>query len=358
MNILILGGTGAIGKALIDLLKNTSWNVMVTSRSVKENENNIRYVRGNAHDREFLERCLEKENWNVVVDFMAYSTKEFSEKVDLFLNKTDQYFFLSSSRVYAESNNPITEKSKRLIDVCEDEEYLKTDEYALAKARQENILFSSSKRNWTIIRPYKTYNDNRFQLGMFEKEDWLYRIMMGKTLVFPKEMAKKKTTLTSAIDVAVVIKKLMGNQAAYGEVFHITTTESITWKNVFDTYIFFLRKRTGKHYKIEYIDDIEKFYEIWNKYQIKYDCNLDRIFDDSKINSVVNEKISYIKFSEGCEKCINKFLDNQSWRRINWKLNFWMNKISHEKIAIWDVKGKKEKLRFIKHFLKNTIIIR
>ena len=42
MNILILGGTGAIGRALIDLLKSTSWNVLVTSRNFRENENNIR----------------------------------------------------------------------------------------------------------------------------------------------------------------------------------------------------------------------------------------------------------------------------------------------------------------------------
>ena len=89
-----------------------------------------------------MKQCLEIEHWNAIVDFMAYSTKEFSEKVDLFLNKTDQYFFLSSSRVYAESNIPITENSKRLIDVCEDEEYLKTDEYALAKARQDFICWS------------------------------------------------------------------------------------------------------------------------------------------------------------------------------------------------------------------------
>lgn len=77
---------------------------------------------------------------------------------------------------------------------------------------------------------------------MFEKEDWLYRVMMGKTLVFPKEMAKKKTTLTNAIDVSVAIKNLIGNQAAYGEAFHITTTESITWQNVLDIYFFFYKK--------------------------------------------------------------------------------------------------------------------
>ena len=55
---------------------------------------------------------------------------------------------------------------------------------------------TTNKKNWTIIRPYKTYNNNRLQLGMYEKEEWLYRLMMGKTLVFPTELKKRKTTLT------------------------------------------------------------------------------------------------------------------------------------------------------------------
>ena len=184
MNILILGGTGSIGAALVNILKTTSWNIAVTSRKAKDRVGNVTYIEGNAHEKMFLTECLHEEKWDAIVDFMAYTTKEFSERYELFLKNTNQYFFLSSSRVYAESDSPITENSARLLDVCGDEEYLKTDEYALAKARQENLLFASESKNWTIIRPYKTYNDYRIQLGMFEKEDWLYRVLMGKTLAF------------------------------------------------------------------------------------------------------------------------------------------------------------------------------
>ena len=71
---------------------------------------------------------------------MVYGTDEFKLKIDLFLEHTGQYIYISSSRVYANENKCITEKSKRLLDICEDDEYLKTDEYALVKARQENLL--------------------------------------------------------------------------------------------------------------------------------------------------------------------------------------------------------------------------
>lgn len=353
MNILILGGTGSIGAALVNILKSTTWNIVVTSRKAKDSVGNVTYIEGNAHEKTFLTKCLQKEKWDAIVDFMAYTTKEFSKRYKLFLKNTNQYFFLSSSRVYAKSDSPITEYSARLLDVCGDEEYLKTDEYALAKARQENLLFASGSRNWTIIRPYKTYNNNRIQLGMYEKEEWLYRLMMGKTLVFPSQLKSRKTTLTYAADVAVAIKQLIGNEAAYGETFHITTTESLTWEKVFKEYTSILRECTEKQFHVKYVDDIEMFYDIWNPYQIKYDCDIDRCFDNSKIVSATNNKLQYTAFTEGINRCLKEFVVSPTWRSINWNLNFWMDDITDEKTRIWSIVGLKEKARYIKYCMKD-----
>lgn len=352
MNILILGGTGSIGCALVNLLKNTSWNVVVTSRKAKDCVGNVTYIEGNAHEKHFLTACLQKEEWDTIVDFMAYTTEEFSEKYELFLKNTSQYFFLSSSRVYAESNNPITENSARLLDVCNDEEYLKTDEYALAKARQENLLFASQSMNWTIIRPYKTYNDYRIQLGMFEKEEWLYRVLMGKTLAFPQAVVQKRTTLTFADDVAVAIKELVGNPGALGEAFHITTTESITWKEICSQYEDVLQRHLNKNIKVYNMEAENTFYEVWNKYQIMYDCNYDRIFDNSKIDKVTNGKIKYTRFFDGANKCLTKFLSNPEWRSVNWKLQFGMDNVTSDRTRLWDVIGFREKVRYLKSSIR------
>lgn len=352
MNILILGGTGSIGAALVKVLKSTPWNVVVTSRKANGCAGNVTYLEGNAHEKSFLTECLQKKKWDVIVDFMAYSTEEFSGKYEKFLESTRQYFFLSSSRVYAKSDGHITENSARLLDICDDEEYLKTDEYALAKARQENLLFASRNKNWTIIRPYKTYNDYRIQLGMFEKEDWLYRVLMGKTVAFPQGVAQKRTTLTYAEDVAIAIKELIGNPKALGEAFHITTTESITWKEICDAYANVFQRRLNQKMKVRFVDTEDIFYEIWNKYQIMYDCNYDRLFDNSKIDRVTNGKIKYTRFSDGCDRCLTKFITNPIWRSIDWKLQFWMNHITNDKTRLWEVIGLKEKARYLKASIK------
>lgn len=48
--ILLLGGTGAMGMHLVQLLTNTEHHVVVTSRRSRQDHDNITYVLGNAHD--------------------------------------------------------------------------------------------------------------------------------------------------------------------------------------------------------------------------------------------------------------------------------------------------------------------
>ena len=74
MKILILGGTGAMGVDLVQLLATRNNEVIVTSRSSHKSEyNNVRYVQCNAHEDAALMNLVEKEgNIDAVVDFMVY----------------------------------------------------------------------------------------------------------------------------------------------------------------------------------------------------------------------------------------------------------------------------------------------
>ena len=119
----------------------------------------MRYLRGNAKDLSFIKSVTEQNDYDAIVDFMSYRTAEFKERYKMMLSHTGQYIFISSARVFAESKDKLREDSPRLLDVCKDEEYIKSDEYALAKAREEDLLKQSGKKNWTIVRPSITYND-------------------------------------------------------------------------------------------------------------------------------------------------------------------------------------------------------
>ena len=59
MKILVLGGTGAMGVDLVKNLGERAEKVIVTSRSKRKSEfNNVKYVKGDAHDTAFLQSLL------------------------------------------------------------------------------------------------------------------------------------------------------------------------------------------------------------------------------------------------------------------------------------------------------------
>ena len=346
MDILILGGTGAMGKNVVDILHNKlDCKVYVTSRSEHPSYDNVCYIKCNAMNWNEAKSVIEKKNWSVILDFMIYRTECFNQRIHTFLNNCEHYFFFASARVYADSKTPITERSERLLDVIQDEEYLKTDEYALSKAREEDILRSQNKKNWTIIRPYITYDVERLQLGVYEKEDWLYRALQGRTIVFDENIANKETALTTGYDVALRITALFLNSEAYGETFHITTQEHHKWKDILSLYCEILEKSTGKKVKVKLIPGASLITNNFSA-QVKYDRMYDRIFDNSKINSITG-MTNYITLKEGISANLNKFLLSPKFKNFHGSVQARMDRMSKEWTKLSEIKGLKQKLIYV-----------
>lgn len=347
MKILVLGGTGAMGVNLVDIFAERGEEITVTSRSPRKSAyENVTYVQGDAHDLKFLDNILRKP-CDVIIDFMVYNTEEFKARRDLLLGSTTQYVFLSSGRVYAGSKKPITEDFPRLLDGTTDKVYLRTDEYALTKARQENLLFESGKDNWTIVRPYITYSSDRLQLGVFEKEVWLYRALHGQTIVFPNDIADRTTTLTCGEDVALGIALLAGNSKAYGKVFHITTSESIRWREVLELYQRVFYEVTGSVMKVKMVDTSVRMGEaMGNHYQIKYDRLFDRMFDNEKITRLIGG-INFVPTKDGLERCLRKFLEAPRFRNISITKLVWMDKETGEKTRLAYITSSKSKIKYV-----------
>ncbi len=349
MKILILGGTGAIGISLVDILADKGNKIYVTSRrTIPPKKKGICYIKGDAHNLDFMVSIL-KENYDVIIDFMSYLFEEFENRYELLLSSTSQYIFLSSARVYAESEQLLTEESARLIDTIGDKQYLSTREYALEKAREEILLINSRYKNWTIVRPYITYNIERLQLGVLEKEHWLYRALHGRTIVFSEDIADKITTLIYGYDVALRISKLIGNKLALEEIYQITAGHSIKWKMVLKIYLDTLQKLTGNRPNILMIKNSDGIANILgNYYQIKYDRMYNRIFDSSKINKMIENKESYKEIEDGLKMCITEFYKGKrKFREISWKLEVYFDRQTKERVKFTEIPEVKQKLKYL-----------
>lgn len=345
-NVLVLGGTGAMGVHLVHLLGNSGRiKCVVTTRKFHQNYNNVEYIQGNAQNEAFLYPLLKSCHWDAIVDFMAYTTETFAKRMPLLLENTDQLVFLSSARVYASSETPITENSPRLLDVCKDSEYLATDEYALAKARQEDLLQGSGRKNWTIIRPYITFSTYRLQLSSLEKEYWLYRALHKKSIVFCKELAQKRTTLTYGEDVARGIMAILCEPKALGEAFHITNSRSYLWNELLEVYLSAIEERCGYRPKVFFTDKWQEFYG-GGKWQVKFDRLYDRVFDNSKINQFIDTK-SFRDTKKELSHCIKSFIDKQSFLFTNWESEAKKDILTNEWTQLSTIPSLKQKLKYL-----------
>lgn len=346
MKILILGGTGAMGEHLVRELSELENELWVTSRRTLQDSDKVNYIQGNAQDISFIRDIAFSQKWDAIVDFMIYSTASFKERADLLLNATSQYIFLSSSRVYADSNEKLSETSPRLLDVSTDEVFLRTDEYSLSKARQENILINSGKKNWTIIRPYITYSENRLQLGVLEKESWLYRALNNKTIVFSSDINKKITTLTYGLDVARGIKNLIGQKNALGEVFHITQNHSTTWSRVLKIYLDILENHLGTRPRV-LLQDLDKFTQSHPaKYQIAYDRMYNRKFGNDKMAQYISVE-NFTEVESGLKKCLQIFLENPNFSHIDWRTEALKDRQTKEYTSLRKIHGLKSKIKYL-----------
>ena len=292
MRVLVLGGTGAMGYYVCSALSDLGCKVTVTSRRDRSSENpNVVFIKGNAHDQSFLKTLLSETKWDAIIDFMIWTSSEFQHRYKDFLKATKQYIFTSSYRVYA--NAPIIrEDSPRLLDVVEDPSYLSTDEYALAKARCENLLILSGASNWTIVRPAVTYDGQtgRFQLTVLEAETWAWRASKGIPVPLPSELLDKQTTMSWGGDVAKMIVRLVGNPHSFGEIYTVSNSEHISWREVsqiYQTVLPSLRIVPCGLSEFEHLNGVV--------YQIRYDRMFNRIIDNSKILSATGMLPSDLK---------------------------------------------------------------
>lgn len=348
MKILLIGGTGAMGKPLARILHEKGDEVHITSRKRRKTDGRIRYFQGDGHNLQFLEGILSANSYDAVIDFMTYEPEAFRNNIPVLLKSTGQYFFLSSCRVYAQSELPLTEKSPRLLDVCTDPSLFETEKYAIHKAAEEDILKSCRSRNWTIIRPYLTYHNYRLQLGFYEKEHWLYRALNGRTVLFPSRMLDKKTTLTYGEDVAQAVALLTGCTEACGQTFQIASEECLRWRDVIEIYRHALKEICGTELKVQEAEQISDYYKYWPDALIKYDRIYDRRFDCSRLKEAAGKDcVKFQKADSGLYKCIREFTANPAWDGFYHAYEAWADRKAGEITPVWQIPGKRGKLRYL-----------
>lgn len=331
--VLVLGATGCMGMYLVPELVSMGYQVDAVSLDDRTSDNpNLTYIKANAKDMDFLKEIL-KNGYDGCVDFMVYPTPEFRERYMLFLESVKHYIYLSSYRVYADEQHPVTETAPRLLDVSDDKDFLATDDYSLHKARGEDMLTSCGRKNWTIVRPSIVYSKYRYQLFSLEGMTHVYRMMNGKTVVLPKEGLGVQATMTWAGDIAKMMSRLLFNEKAYGEAYTLATAEHHTWGEIAEYYV----ELEGMKYVTTDLKTYMDFRtgevaenslpRIHYRSQVMYDRMASRVIDNSKILEATGLKQEdFMTLKEGLRRELKAVDKDYPWPKFaeNDRMDAWL----------------------------------
>jgi nucleoside-diphosphate-sugar epimerase len=310
VKILLVGGTGIISRACAELALARGMDVTLLNRGGRELVPGARVIRGDIHDAGTAS-LLRDERWDAVVDFIAFKAEEIAQRHALFQDRTEQYVFISSASTYQKpaSHYLITESTPLVNPYWE---------YARDKIACEDALLRAYRESAfpiTIVRPSYTYDRTLVPLAVnawgktFTAVD---RMRRGLPVIVPGD-GLTLWTMTHSTDFARGLLGLLGQRAALGHAFHITSDEVLTWNQIYQAVADAAGVAEPKlvHLATDFIAAgvPEAAGSLLGD---KANC---AVFDNSKIKRFVPEYLASTRFLDGMRESIAWF-DEDPARRI------------------------------------------
>lgn len=274
-NVLLIAGGGTLGTYTGEELLRLGHAVdVICLEDNVSNHPRLHFFKTRA-TIEYLKDLLREKHYHGIVNFLHYPhADDYIAYHELLSQNTDHLIYLSSYRVYADLEHPITERSPQLIDVIDDPEFLKKESYALSKSKNERYLKNNPyPTNWTVVRPVISFSNRRLDI-ILVSGNTVVEAAKNKTLVSLPVEAKK---LTAGLDWAGNSGKLIANllfkKETIGEAYTISSAQNITWEDVAKYYTDLLGV-TFTWELAHYASDT------WHWF---YDRAYDRVIDNTKV---------------------------------------------------------------------------
>lgn len=304
-NVLLIAGGGTLGSYTAkELLEMGAWVDVICPEDKQSCNQRLSYIK-DYFSFELAEKLFAKKHYDAIVNFIHYSNvEEYKTTYDFLIKNTNHLIFLSSYRVYANEQHPITESAPRVHEVFLDEKFLNGDGYGVRKARCEDFLFNERKGDrWTIVRPVISFSQNRLDIVMNSGEEVIAIARSGKPLYLPESVKNFTAGLDWAGNSGKLIARLVLNDNAIGQAFTVSSAQNLTWGEVADEY----RDKMGL--KIEWVSDEEylsKNPQIlstdWRSFAWYYDRKFSRDIDNAKILKVTAlNKSDFTPIGKGLE---------------------------------------------------------
>lgn len=323
MRLLFIGGTGNISLACSRLALQQGHALTVLHRKHLAQRDislpGAQEIIADIYDEPAVERALQFEHFDAVVDWIAFTPDHVERDLRLFGKRTAQYVFISSASAYQKlpQSAIITEQTPLENPYWEYSRYKISCEALLHKASEAGMPV-------TIVRPSLTYDTViPVPIGGWNEFTIIDRMRKGMPIVIHGD-GKTPWTITHSEDFAQGFLPLLGHHKALGEVFHITSDEHPTWVQIHQ----WMAEAAGVHADIR-ICPLDKMLAIAPELTgtLLGDKAWPAIFDNTKIRSIAPQFKASIPFKEGIKRTVRWFDENPSRQLIRKESNELMDSL-------------------------------
>jgi nucleoside-diphosphate-sugar epimerase len=323
---LFIGGTGTISTAITaKLAAEGEWELTLLNRGNRSAQvpENVKVIKADINDEAGVAKLLANSQWDCVCDFIGFVPAQVERDWRLFKGRTKQYMYISSASAYQKPPtspfitegtpmvNPYWEYSRNKI-ACE--------AFLMEKFREEGFPV-------TLIRPSHTYDDRSVPLGVHgDKGSWqvLKRMLEGKPVIIHGD-GTSQWTLTHNSDFAKGFVGLMGNPKAIGEVFQITSDDTLTWNQIYQTIADALGvELKAVHVASEFLDEV-------GPYDFKGGLIGDKantvLFDNRKLKRAVPGFQATVRFEQGVRQTIANVLAHPEYQTEDPAFDAWCDRV-------------------------------
>ena len=301
MRVLFIGGTGFISTSATRLAIAQGIELYVLNRGLRGTElPGSRVLTADVQRPDDLREALQGAEFDVVVDWIAYTSDDIERDLALFRGRVGQYVFISSASAYEKppANYLITESTPLRNPYWE---------YSQLKIACEERLMEAYREEGfpvTIVRPSMTYDSNLpIAVGGWGTYTLADRLLSGRPIIVHGD-GSSLWVVTHAEDFARGLLGLLGNEAAVGQAFHITSDEVLTWNQIYGTIAEALGVRPKiVHIPSEFIAGVVP--EL--RGSLLGDKTWSVVFDNSKIKSFVPGFEATVPFAQGIHRTLEWF---------------------------------------------------
>lgn len=324
MKVLFIGGTGLISEAVSKRAIESGIELYLMNRGKRQASQSFgaNVITADIRDSAATAEALKNHEFDVVVNWIAFTPEHVKADIERFNGKTGQYIFISSASAY---QKPVTH-------------YLITEstplanpywQYSRDKIACEELLLNAYRDDgfrFTIVRPSYTYGNTMIPASLNSwNHPWTLvdRMRKGKQIIVHGD-GTSLWTMTHNTDFAKGFVGLIGNQQATGHAFHITSDEVLDWNQIYTI----IGKAAGVEPNLVHISsDFITSLSPENSGGLLGDKAWSCVFDNSKIKRFVPDYMATVPFQQGIKKSINWFEANPYLCGIDQTWNEQMDRI-------------------------------